>query len=62
MMMKAIAGQRLAELERHHRELDYQVSRLERRAYLTPTEQHVVSNLKKEKLRAKDEIALLKRG
>jgi uncharacterized protein YdcH (DUF465 family) len=66
-MMKAIAGERpiagerLVELERLHRELDNKVSRLERRAYLTPSEQAVMSNLKKEKLRAKDAIASLRR-
>jgi len=66
-MMKAIAGgrpiagERLTELERLHRDLDNQVSRLERRAYLTPSEQAVMSNLKKETLRAKDAIATLRR-
>jgi uncharacterized protein YdcH (DUF465 family) len=40
--------------------LDDTVSRLERRAYLTPTEQRTISELKKEKLLTKDRIVKLK--
>ncbi|HVJ17550.1 MAG TPA: YdcH family protein [Polyangiaceae bacterium] len=50
------------ELERRHRELDVQVSRLERRAYLSPTEQRLMTEMKKEKLWAKDQIASLRRS
>ena len=41
--------------------LDVQVSRLERRAYLTPAEQRMMTDMKKEKLWAKDQIASLRR-
>jgi hypothetical protein len=52
----------VSELERRHRELDVEVSRLERRAYLTPTEQRLMTDMKKEKLWAKDQIASLRRS
>ena len=52
----------LIDLEEHHKELDYAVARLERRAYLTPGEQRVVSDMKKEKLLTKDRIAALRRS
>jgi len=50
------------ELEQKHRTLDQEVSRLERRLYLTPLEQRHVTDLKKEKLRTKDLLFSLKRG
>jgi hypothetical protein len=50
------------ELERLHRELDVEVTRLERRAYLTPNEQRLMTDLKKEKLWAKDQIATLRKS
>jgi len=43
-------------LEPRHRKLSEQVARLERRAFLTPAEQLEVSNLKKLKLAAKDQL------
>jgi hypothetical protein len=46
----------LEDLERRHRSLDSEVSRLERRVYLTDTEQHQMAELKKEKLRTRDLI------
>ena len=61
MTMKAMSTERLVELEQLHRKLDVAVSRLERRAYLTPNEQRQMTDLKKEKLRAKDAIASLRR-
>jgi uncharacterized protein YdcH (DUF465 family) len=63
MMTKAMMSEAasVSELERRHRELDVQVSRLERRAYLTPTEQRLMTEMKKEKLLAKDLIASLRR-
>ncbi|MDF3072209.1 MAG: hypothetical protein K0R38_7810 [Polyangiaceae bacterium] len=52
----------LEDLERRHRSLDSEVNRLERRVYLTSTEQHQVAALKKEKLRTKDLIEDLRRS
>lgn len=55
------AVERLSMLEQKHRNLSEEVQRLERRAYLTPDEQRTISNLKKRKLQAKDQIFALKR-
>jgi uncharacterized protein len=60
-MKEATADVRLQTLEQRHRILDDQVRKLERRAFLTPTEQRHVSELKKQKLMAKDELYALKR-
>lgn len=57
--MKAV---KLEELERHHRSLDSEVNRLERRVYLTSGEQQQVAELKKEKLRTRDRIEGLRRS
>ena len=59
MMVQASS---VSELERRHRELDVEVSRLERRAYLTPAEQRLMTDMKKEKLWAKDQLASLRRS
>lgn len=61
-MKQQMAANRVRELEQKHRTLDQEVSRLERRAYLTPLEQRHVTDLKKEKLRTKDLLASLRRG
>jgi hypothetical protein len=53
--------ERIRELEERHRSLDLAVSRLGRRAYLTPGEQHQVSQLKKKKLITKDQLVSLRR-
>ena len=53
--------QRLTSIEAHHRELDERLRELGRRTYLTPREQVEVADLKKHKLRAKDEITALRR-
>jgi len=60
-MGESMTSNRLNELQRAHSELKDEVRRLERRAYLTPTEQHQMTELKKQKLAAKDQIAMLKR-
>jgi uncharacterized protein YdcH (DUF465 family) len=52
----------LTRLEARHRDLDEAVTRLDRRAYLTPNEQEKVSALKREKLRTKDRITALRRS
>jgi hypothetical protein len=59
-MNESILEAYLVNLESRHRDLDDTVSRLERRAYLTPTEQRTISELKKEKLLTKDRIVKLK--
>jgi uncharacterized protein YdcH (DUF465 family) len=57
-----MAKERLNELEHRHRSLSQEVERLERRAHLTPTEQRQMTDLKKQKLLAKDELYALKRN
>jgi hypothetical protein len=52
----------LEDLERRHRTLDAEVSRLERRVYLTSMEQHHVAEMKKEKLRTRDMIEGMRRS
>ena len=59
--MKEVADGRLDKLQRLHRSLDDEVRKLERRAFLTPDEQRQMSELKKQKLAAKDEIFAIKR-
>lgn len=49
-------------LEQRHQLLAEKVARLEKRAFLTPAEQLEVSNLKKQKLAAKDELFEVKRA
>ena len=59
--MKEVPEARLDKLQRLHRSLDDEVRKLERRAFLTPNEQRQMSELKKQKLAAKDEIFAIKR-
>ncbi len=61
MSEPTMAVERVRELEKEHQDLKTAVRRLERRAYLTPPEQREISSLKKQKLLAKDQIALIKR-
>ncbi|HLV21002.1 MAG TPA: YdcH family protein [Polyangiaceae bacterium] len=58
--MKETMPDRVRTLEQRHRSLSQQVDRLERRAYLTPFEQRQITDLKKLKLMAKDELFALK--
>ena len=50
----------LQHLEEKHRTLKQQVAYLERRAFLTPSEQRAATELKKEKLATKDAISMLR--
>ena len=59
--MKEAPEMRLDELQQLHRNLDDEVRKLERRAFLTPDEQRHMSELKKQKLAAKDQIFAIKR-
>ncbi|HEX6276786.1 MAG TPA: YdcH family protein [Polyangiaceae bacterium] len=59
-MKESVLKEYLSTLESRHRDLDQTVSRLDRRAYLTPTEQQTVAQLKKEKLMTKDRIVKLR--
>jgi len=59
-MKESVLTEYLVNLESRHRDLDDTVSRLERRAYLTPTEQRTVAELKKEKLLTKDRIVKIR--
>jgi uncharacterized protein YdcH (DUF465 family) len=59
-MKQATANQRLTAEERH-KSLAEEVRMLERRAYLTPEEQRHITELKKQKLLAKDELFALRR-
>jgi uncharacterized protein YdcH (DUF465 family) len=61
-MKQTIADAHLNHLEARHRDLDNAVQRLGRRAYLTPSEQRTVSDLKKERLWTKDRIMVLRRS
>ncbi|MBN2196694.1 MAG: YdcH family protein [Polyangiaceae bacterium] len=60
-MAEETIAQRLSFLEQRHRDLKNEVARLERRAFLNPDEQRQVTDLKKLKLCAKDEIHALRR-
>jgi uncharacterized protein YdcH (DUF465 family) len=51
---------RLSTVEAQHQKLDERLRELGRRATLTPTEQREVAELKKQKLKAKDELVALK--
>jgi uncharacterized protein YdcH (DUF465 family) len=61
-MAKATVDPRntLERLEAQHRSLKEQVAHLERRAFLTPTEQREATTLKKQKLATKDMISQLR--
>jgi hypothetical protein len=54
--------QRLTSIEAQHRALEERLRELGRRPYLTPREQVEIAELKKHKLRAKDEMTALRRG
>jgi uncharacterized protein YdcH (DUF465 family) len=56
-----IQSDRLNQAEARHRALDDRLKELGRRAFLTPGERLEVAELKKQKLKAKDEIAELRR-
>lgn len=53
---------RLKTIEAKHRLLDERVAELARRGFLTPDEQRQIHLMKRQKLRAKDEIASLRRA
>ncbi len=53
---------RLSAAETLHRTLDSRIQELARRAYLTPNEQIEVADLKKQKLKLKDEIQAMRAG
>ncbi len=54
--------ERLSATETQHRTLDMRVQELGKRSHLTPAEQVEVAELKKEKLKLKDEIQALRAG
>ena len=54
--------QRLSVIEARHRELEERLAELGRRPYLTPREQVEIAEIKKHKLRAKDEMFNLRRA
>jgi uncharacterized protein YdcH (DUF465 family) len=54
--------ERLTTIEARHRELDARLRELGRHTHLTPQEQVEVAEIKKHKLRAKDEIVALRRS
>ena len=62
VMAKATVDPRhtLELLEQQHRTLKQECAYLERRAFLTPTEQRQQTNLKKQKLATKDAITQLR--
>ena len=54
--------ERISSAEARHSELDARLKELGRHAFLTPAEQREAAELKKHKLRAKDEIDTLRRS
>lgn len=60
-MKEPLVAPGVNEVEQRHRSLAQQVDALERRAFLTPDEQRRISELKKLKLAAKDQLARLRR-
>ncbi len=58
---KSSIKERIRRMELRHREMDTRIDELGRRALLTPAEQQEMSELKKRKLAAKDQITALKR-
>lgn len=60
-MMQYTVAQRLNMLEQQHQDLKREVARLERQVYLTPDEQRTITDLKKLKLHAKDQLYSLRR-
>jgi uncharacterized protein YdcH (DUF465 family) len=52
----------LSSIEAHHRQLDERLQELGRRPFLTPKEQIEVAEIKKHKLKAKDEMTALRRA
>jgi uncharacterized protein YdcH (DUF465 family) len=60
-MKETMATEGVRDTEERHRILARQVAALERRAFLTPNEQREISELKKLKLAAKDELFGLRR-
>jgi uncharacterized protein YdcH (DUF465 family) len=59
-MKDATASDNAEQLQARHRELAEEVRQLEKRAYLTPEEQRHITELKKQKLAAKDQLFGLK--
>ena len=53
---------KIERLERRHSQLSMQVAELDRQLFLSQSEQQLVTELKKEKLAAKDALAGLKRS
>jgi hypothetical protein len=60
MQERATADNRIRELELRHHTLDRELRVLSRRAYLTPQEQRLARELKKQKLSAKDALYALR--
>jgi uncharacterized protein YdcH (DUF465 family) len=60
--LRAGTQDRLSRIEARHRELDERTRELGRRPHLTPTEQLELAEIKKHKLRAKDEMDALRRA
>lgn len=57
---EANCAERLNEAEERHKSLDTRLHELARRAHLTPAEQVEVADIKKQKLKLKDEIQALR--
>lgn len=55
-MKEATASDIVQQLQARHRALAEEVRQLEKRAYLTPDEQRHITELKKQKLAAKDQL------
>ena len=55
-------GSQIHRLEQEHQALKTQVAALDRRRFLSDSEERLRTELKKQKLRAKDDIAELRRS
>lgn len=54
--------ERIREIEAHHQALDDRLRELHSHAHMTPEEQVEAAQIKKAKLKAKDELAALRRS
>jgi hypothetical protein len=60
--MNDVAPNQLSTLEAAHSALDLELQALRRRPHMTPSEEQRAKVLKKQKLRAKDRIRVLRSG
>lgn len=62
MALRHEAGDPISSLEQEHKRLDQAISALDKRVWLSPTEEAERKKLAKRKLTTKDRLAVLKSG